>query len=494
MQLIADRYGSQKCFYAFRDGCLFFFPHVRDFLDLGFQARIDQDFVFQFLTFKWLLADRTVLDGVLLVPHGTVVELCDGEVTTRRYWAWRFDESRDDLADGDATAREMGDLFVAAVARRVEGKSRLLCPISGGLDSRAVLGALLECKRADDVLAVTYGTPGSLDFELGRQVAAAAGVAHRAIDLSRPADYEREFLWRALDTDGQVEVLRTFPSEWEKLLDFSEHALLGFMGDCLSGQLLPRHPMAPRPADEREALRAGLAMRQWVSFDIVGRLCGIDPARCEEMALDRFVATNGENPHRLNANYVKCWDFPTRQTKFTMEAVFVLRERFNYLLPFLDNAYVDLALGVPLKWRMLAGRFPELYALPTARLRGRPLIDNWLDRTLERVTRSVQRGIETCSLGLIPANRGPREGRRRQRVLFLDDERLMRVEGPFRAMCIEKLTRLSERGIVSNDAVWAVWGEHLAGKASRRRALCVLISLEFILEAFVDRDGPVSSQ
>ncbi len=502
VRLIADRYGSRKCFYAFRDGRLAFFPHVHHFLGLGFAPRLDEDFLVQFLTFKWLLGDRTLLDGVFLVPYGTVVELRGGALTERRYWAWRFDESGGGPDDLDATAREMADLLVASVARRVRGKQRLVCPISGGFDSRALLGALLECRRADDLVAVTYGTPGSLDFDLGCQVAAAAGVAHRTIDLSQPTDYRREFRRRAIDTDGQVEVVRTFPSEWETLLDVSPHALLGFMGDCLSGQLLPDHPTAERHADEREALRAGLAMRQWVPFDITARLLRLDPAQTEERALDVVVATNGENPHRLNANYVKCWDFPNRQIKFTMEQTFLLRERFNYLLPFLDNAYVDLAMQVPLGWRvgqrlyrrMLAGRFPGLFRLPSARLGGRPLLDSWPSRTWERLSWSVRRIVEDGTCGLIPAYRDIREKRRRGRVLRMDDEALMRVEGPFQAMCVEQLTRLADRGLVEADAMWALWHEHRRGEANRRRALGVLVSLEFIAEAFLDGERPAATQ
>ena len=66
-------------------------------------------------------------------------------------------------------------------------------PLSGGMDSRAILGGLLERAGRSRLCTVTFGQAGSLDYELGIQVAEAAGVESIGVDLSS-VKLEREQL------------------------------------------------------------------------------------------------------------------------------------------------------------------------------------------------------------------------------------------------------------------------------------------------------------
>ncbi len=57
-------------------------------------------------------------------------------------------------------------------------------PLSGGLDSRTILANLLEQLDPSRILTVTFGRPGSPDFERARSIARKADVKWEAIDLS----------------------------------------------------------------------------------------------------------------------------------------------------------------------------------------------------------------------------------------------------------------------------------------------------------------------
>lgn len=59
-----------------------------------------------------------------------------------------------------------------------------IVPLSGGLDSRAVLANLLEFIEPTKIIAVTFGLPGSIDYERGKSIAAKARVKWESIDLS----------------------------------------------------------------------------------------------------------------------------------------------------------------------------------------------------------------------------------------------------------------------------------------------------------------------
>jgi hypothetical protein len=58
-------------------------------------------------------------------------------------------------------------------------------PLTGGLDSRAVLALLIDGGVKDKVVTVTMGTPGTFDYEIGRRVARRAEVPHERIDLTQ---------------------------------------------------------------------------------------------------------------------------------------------------------------------------------------------------------------------------------------------------------------------------------------------------------------------
>ena len=496
LRLIADRHGQYPCFYGARDGRLCFFPHVSDFLALGFPARLDGEMVAEMVAFRWLFDHRTVTDGVRLLPHGSALEADAAGETVRRYWRYRFDERRDDLDDPDAAARELAALWVPAVERRLRGKGRVLLPLSGGLDSRAVLGAALECVPADRLVAVTYGTPGSFDFEIGRQVARAAGVRHRAIDLSTPHDHAAEYLRKARDSDGLADVLWSFLSDWHALADLSEHVITGFAGDGITSMVVHPRALDPCPADERAALELVRQHHQGIPSDVVGRLCGMRPEAWDELAVDLMARVNEGNDHRRVGAYALAWFLGARLQPYTTMLVHKVRERFRYLSPFLDNAVFDFLLAVPMRWlagqrlyrRMLVRRFPRLFALPTRNENGRPLLEGWLARVGRRAARSARKRVERWSGGRLPLHSAEEERVRRGRVIGQDLTLLLREAGPFQAMCVEQLTRLADRGLVEADAMWALWHEHRRGEANRRRALGVLVSLEFIAEAFVDRE------
>lgn len=71
-------------------------------------------------------------------------------------------------------------------------------PLSGGLDSRSILAYLIEKVQKNNILTVTYGHSGTLDYNIGKEVAKKAGVNHVAIDTS-------SFVW---NTERMVNACR----------------------------------------------------------------------------------------------------------------------------------------------------------------------------------------------------------------------------------------------------------------------------------------------
>jgi hypothetical protein len=86
---------------------------------------------------------------------------------------------------GDTTAHDRADaskLLVEIVEHCTAGASDVAIPLSGGRDSRAILGAALEIFPARNIHCITFGSRGSADVEGARAVCRTAGVPHHVVD------------------------------------------------------------------------------------------------------------------------------------------------------------------------------------------------------------------------------------------------------------------------------------------------------------------------
>jgi hypothetical protein len=81
---------------------------------------------------------------------------------------------------------EAGNLWRSTFHERYNASSSMehVVPISGGVDSRALLLELLKYKEAKDIHTFTFGVKGSLDYEIGKGIARHYGTNHSQIDCS----------------------------------------------------------------------------------------------------------------------------------------------------------------------------------------------------------------------------------------------------------------------------------------------------------------------
>jgi len=65
----------------------------------------------------------------------------------------------------------------------ISGKKHVV-PISGGLDSRAILASLLKFTEAANIYTYTFGTPSTFDYEIGNLIAKETGTMHTSFPLN----------------------------------------------------------------------------------------------------------------------------------------------------------------------------------------------------------------------------------------------------------------------------------------------------------------------
>ena len=124
------------------------------------------------------------------------------------------------------------------------GADTVLLPLSAGLDSRGILGALLEIFEEKSIIAYTMGHVGMADHDLARHYTRGVLTNHHIIGVEETA-------W---ETSGIVAKVRRKPEgrvvgigEFQEGpvgsvlgLDPAVPSLVGYLGDAVSGKKLPK--------------------------------------------------------------------------------------------------------------------------------------------------------------------------------------------------------------------------------------------------------------
>ena len=256
-------------------------------------------------------------------------------------------------------------IFSSIFENRTSNKIDNIVPLSGGLDSRAILSGLLECLQSNNITTVTFGTPNTWDFSIGNLVAKKIGTKHHKIDLTKDIN--------SWSTESLVETARNLDSPiWifdkhinKKIVDIfgiNSTYWSGFMGDPIAGSHLHE-----------------IASTKW------------------EDAVDIFLKKNRRTHFKLNKNnykndipnhafynksvleYEEQLDFSLRQGGYIQQIV--LQKEFNFSTPFLHEKWIGFMLNSPRTYRykqylyknILFSNYHHLFKLPTKNLRGKSL-------------------------------------------------------------------------------------------------------------------------
>jgi asparagine synthase (glutamine-hydrolysing) len=186
MRLVAgrDRFGARTLVWRHAQGGIDLASEARALFAMGAPARWDRAAMGWAMAMQYVPADRTVFEGISMLPPGSVLVADAGGVRVERWagplWqpqaatAWP-NHGAGDAAGGEAAAVEtFRRTFLAAVADRVDTGARFCFHLSGGIDSAAVLGAAAAV-TGQTLDAFTVSFPGSPMDEL---VHAAANAGH----------------------------------------------------------------------------------------------------------------------------------------------------------------------------------------------------------------------------------------------------------------------------------------------------------------------------
>ncbi len=480
--IVNDRLGLRPLYYAQRNGCLTFASGVRALLtDPALPRHLDPIATAQFLSFQYVLGNRTLLTEVHLLPPASLLTFYNGRLTTRPYWTLEFADVCRPRGE-EAYLEGLIHHLRQAVTRQAHEDLPAGVSLSGGLDSRVILALLRDGPAIEPLHTFTFGIPNCDDARFAQEVATLVGSRHHFFELR--SDYlldvgeEGVRLTDGLNSCKHMHALATLRAQAEHASVF----YIGFMGDALMGGHLNRQLWAGYDEDTLSRLlfdHINTVFRQEEQEDLFTE--GFQ-RRINGAVFDSFRAALAESKATLVANWQDHFDLRQRQRRFILNGHELLRSRVIVRTPFCDNDLVEFMLTVPPGLRLdrfllieaLVRTFPDLAKVPYEGT-GFPLVACARDLRI-RISNRVRWRLHAAGLKWVPVP---------QKRPYADYSGWMRtalrpwVEG----ILLDRHTL--ERGYFNPDYVRNLVAEHMAC-ANHARRLGVLLTLELWHRLFLD--------
>ena len=184
-------------------------------------SEIDTEAVNLFLSLGYVPGERTLFKGIKCLQLGKSSDL----------WGNKSKASID-----GASPSEVRRILLESIEKDLDLSKDQVLPLSGGMDSRIILGLLLEFVEAKKIQTYTFGVRGSYDYEIPNKIAASFGTKHTNFS-SVDTRYSLEGLIRAaIASDGNTEVFH--PLVLNRVSDYYGSSAVywsGFAGDLVGG-------------------------------------------------------------------------------------------------------------------------------------------------------------------------------------------------------------------------------------------------------------------
>ena len=136
--LVRDRYGIKPIYYTSAGTTFLFGSEQKAILaHPASKRRLDRKALAEYFTFQNIFTDRTLLEGVRMLPAGTIGRIALGgaaEMQNTQYWDYRFREP-ETARDPREYREELDRLMRQAVSRQLVADVELGSYLSGGMDS-----------------------------------------------------------------------------------------------------------------------------------------------------------------------------------------------------------------------------------------------------------------------------------------------------------------------------------------------------------------------
>lgn len=347
-------------------------------------------------------------------------------------------------------------LFLEAIESNFKNNQIHVVPVSGGLDSRAILASLLEFTDSSNIYTYTFGTPGTLDYDIGNKIAEHVKTKHFKIPLTN-YNYNMDELIDVSKKINHQTVLFHHPPMNELESRFSNSIIWsGFLGDVITDARFVKH------GDSTSLVEKYVAVEQYQKELL--------------MVKDKTLKSIMKNITIKNNEKLSKYEFlnyENRQLKFI--APHVLMNGFNYKTPFIYQPVFDFYNSIDNYYRVdqylykkiLIEKFPGLFSLPSKNNLGLPISASETRVKLRNISYKIKRKFRYKNIN----------------TNYLDFEHSIREKKDLKNIIKENIYDLKRRNIIDWMDIEDIYIKHIDKKGNYSKALMILASLEIHLKS-----------
>lgn len=405
-----------------------------------------------------------------------------GYLPTHEGHDWLFGELNDSINYSytiNEASRKWDELFDNAFSR-TGNNEKIIIPLSGGWDSRAILGAALERVNVESIRTISFGAPGQLDYDIGRYISNKLSIKHHSLDL-REIRLTYECLLESVKKSPWTYVPDAYFNQIARAYytDEESSVWIGFLGDDFSGEHLAKIPTSRDESikrfikKQRRARSYVLSSNDYNPTDALASL-NLDIQWEDDDILDFVIRQiNCITPIVTPLKKWQNWD----------QSVIVERNK-KVVLPFLEKDWIQYWLRAPYELRvnrklyleLLNSKYSSLLRLPTKKHFGassnrelRYFYYKGLHRAKARIYRRFPRfGISS-----------------RATINYLDFNQMFRTRRDYKDTFNSAVQFLKSNSLVPWLDVDSMMQDHLSYKADYGDAFMVLIGFAANMDANV---------
>lgn len=292
-------------------------------------------------------------------------------------------------ADDHTAHLPESELLTTIIGESIMGRDEIVIPLTGGHDSRGILGATLNGTPTARIFCVTIGPEDARDVVIARTVCQRNALRHQVLDpntldwdldrlLSLAARYQATPLLPPIDGLFLFDCLA-------RLIDPGSPVISGYFGDAISGKHLPLlMKAAPAFVNDNAALTPNPKLKDFFKAFVQENRAQLEPFE-------------GMTSYDL-------LDFGFRQSHRIRPAMTDMFHRS--LLPYEDPRWISASLSQPVEARqnqasfvrMLNGQFAEVFGESGYPAHTKNLGRRVLNQSSIRIRRNLRRHRSTSHL------------------------------------------------------------------------------------------------
>jgi asparagine synthase (glutamine-hydrolysing) len=179
-----DRAGEKPLYYHEGEEDIVFASEIKSLLSRADVPRkLDLESLDLFLTYEFILAPRSIFEGVKKLPPAHAMSVEGGKVSTWAYW-----QAPDSVEDGrteESWVKELRETLASAVRSQMMSEVPLGAFLSGGIDSSTVVALMAEASaRPVKTFNIAFREGSYDESSYAREISKLFGTEHREEILS----------------------------------------------------------------------------------------------------------------------------------------------------------------------------------------------------------------------------------------------------------------------------------------------------------------------